>query len=160
MAAYIARRLLLMIPTLFGIMLISVVVGQFAPGGPVERIAWASGAAISARNLFENVPARRKFLRQPQTEASYVTPVVSAYALAYPGVAFPPAIDARRTMTTHRRGEQNPDAVGGGAEAPCRGGRPDGPGFRHLGCRSTTIGLRARKPGPGPCACVRKRLQT
>ncbi len=38
MAAYIARRLLLMIPTLFGILLVSFVIVQFAPGGPVERI--------------------------------------------------------------------------------------------------------------------------
>ncbi len=38
MLAYIARRLLLMIPTLFGIMLVSFVIIQFAPGGPVERI--------------------------------------------------------------------------------------------------------------------------
>jgi microcin C transport system permease protein len=38
MLAYILRRLLLMIPTLFGIMLISFVIIQFAPGGPVERI--------------------------------------------------------------------------------------------------------------------------
>ena len=38
MLAYIARRLLLMIPTIFGIMLISFVIVQFAPGGPVERI--------------------------------------------------------------------------------------------------------------------------
>jgi microcin C transport system permease protein len=38
MLAYVARRILLMIPTLFGIMLISFVVVQFAPGGPVERI--------------------------------------------------------------------------------------------------------------------------
>src|SRR4051812_20982960 len=38
MPAYIARRILLMIPTLFGIMLISFVLVQFAPGGPVERI--------------------------------------------------------------------------------------------------------------------------
>ncbi len=38
MGAYIARRLLLMIPTIFGIMLISFAVVQFAPGGPVERI--------------------------------------------------------------------------------------------------------------------------
>src|SRR5688572_31721776 len=38
MLAYIARRILLMIPTLFGIMLLSFVVVQFAPGGPVERI--------------------------------------------------------------------------------------------------------------------------
>ena len=38
MAAYIARRLLLMIPTLLGIMLVSFVIVQFAPGGPVERV--------------------------------------------------------------------------------------------------------------------------
>lgn len=38
MAAYIARRLLLMIPTIFGILAISFVIVQFAPGGPVERV--------------------------------------------------------------------------------------------------------------------------
>lgn len=38
MAAYLLKRLLLMIPTLFGIMLISFIIVQFAPGGPVERI--------------------------------------------------------------------------------------------------------------------------
>ena len=38
MLAYIARRLLLMIPTVFGILLISFVIVQFAPGGPVERV--------------------------------------------------------------------------------------------------------------------------
>ncbi|MBX3530911.1 MAG: microcin C ABC transporter permease YejB [Rhizobiaceae bacterium] len=38
MAAYILRRLLLMIPTLFGIMAVSFIVIQFAPGGPVEQV--------------------------------------------------------------------------------------------------------------------------
>jgi microcin C transport system permease protein len=38
MLAYIARRLLLMIPTIFGVMLVSFVIVQFAPGGPVERV--------------------------------------------------------------------------------------------------------------------------
>ena len=38
MLSYIARRLALMVPTLFGILLISFVIVQFAPGGPVERI--------------------------------------------------------------------------------------------------------------------------
>src|SRR5215813_8202980 len=45
MSAYIARRILLMFPTLLGILFISFVVVQFAPGGPVERvIAQLSGA--------------------------------------------------------------------------------------------------------------------
>jgi microcin C transport system permease protein len=38
MIAYIARRLALIVPTLIGIMLISFVIIQFAPGGPVERV--------------------------------------------------------------------------------------------------------------------------
>ena len=38
MAAYIARRIFLMIPTLLGILFVSFVVVQFAPGGPVERV--------------------------------------------------------------------------------------------------------------------------
>ncbi len=49
MTAYIIRRLLLMIPTILGIMLVSFVVVQFAPGGPVERvIAQLSGADTGA----------------------------------------------------------------------------------------------------------------
>jgi microcin C transport system permease protein len=49
MTAYIARRILLMIPTFFGIMLVSFVVVQFAPGGPVERvIAQLTGADTGA----------------------------------------------------------------------------------------------------------------
>lgn len=38
MAAYIFRRLLLIIPTLLGIMLINFAIIQFAPGGPVEQV--------------------------------------------------------------------------------------------------------------------------
>jgi microcin C transport system permease protein len=49
MSAYIARRILLMIPTLLGILFVSFVVVQFAPGGPVERvIAQLSGADTGA----------------------------------------------------------------------------------------------------------------
>jgi microcin C transport system permease protein len=38
MFVYIVKRLLLMIPTLFGIMLVTFVVTQFVPGGPVEKM--------------------------------------------------------------------------------------------------------------------------
>jgi microcin C transport system permease protein len=49
MTAYIVRRILFMIPTVFGIMLVSFVVVQFAPGGPVERvIAQLSGTDTGA----------------------------------------------------------------------------------------------------------------
>ena len=49
MAAYILRRLLLIIPTMIGIMAISFLVVQFAPGGPVERvIAQLQGTDVDA----------------------------------------------------------------------------------------------------------------
>lgn len=49
MTAYIVRRLLLMIPTILGIMLISFAIIQFAPGGPVERvIAQLTGSDVAA----------------------------------------------------------------------------------------------------------------
>ena len=49
MAAYILRRVLLMIPTILGIMAISFLVIQFAPGGPIERIiAQLQGTDVSA----------------------------------------------------------------------------------------------------------------
>lgn len=49
MFAYIVRRLLLMIPTLFGIMVINFVVIQAAPGGPVEQtLARLQGNGVDA----------------------------------------------------------------------------------------------------------------
>lgn len=53
MINYILRRLLLMIPTLFGIMLVSFVIVQFVPGGPVERmIAELQGHSVDATARF------------------------------------------------------------------------------------------------------------
>jgi microcin C transport system permease protein len=57
MTAYIVRRLLFMIPTIFGIMLVSFVVVQFAPGGPIERvIAQLSGTDTGATSRISGSP--------------------------------------------------------------------------------------------------------
>ncbi len=57
MTAYIIRRILFMIPTLFGIMLVAFVVVQFAPGGPVERvIAQLSGTDTGATARISGSP--------------------------------------------------------------------------------------------------------
>src|SRR5579883_3212456 len=49
MLAYIIRRLLLIIPTLIGIMVINFVIIQAAPGGPIEQVlAQLKGTAVSA----------------------------------------------------------------------------------------------------------------
>ena len=53
MLAYILRRLLLMIPTILGIMAVSFAIVQFVPGGPVERaIAQLQGADQSSTAQF------------------------------------------------------------------------------------------------------------
>jgi len=53
MLAYVARRLLFMIPTLFGIMVINFAIIQAAPGGPVEQmIARIKGTAVEATARF------------------------------------------------------------------------------------------------------------
>lgn len=52
MTAYIARRILLMIPTLFGVMVINFFIVQIAPGGPVEQaiaLLTGEGSAITER---------------------------------------------------------------------------------------------------------------
>src|SRR6516164_6503260 len=57
MTAYLIRRLLFMIPTLLGIMLVAFVVVQFAPGGPVERvIAQLSGSDTGATSRISGSP--------------------------------------------------------------------------------------------------------
>lgn len=49
MLAYIARRLLFIVPTLFAIMVVNFVIVQFVPGGPVERIlAEIEGVGVGA----------------------------------------------------------------------------------------------------------------
>ncbi|MCY6382957.1 microcin C ABC transporter permease YejB [Hoeflea prorocentri] len=63
MGAYILRRLLLMIPTIIGIMGISFLVIQFAPGGPVEQvIAELTGQGNSAT---ERISGGGDFQNQP-----------------------------------------------------------------------------------------------
>ncbi len=53
MSAYIIRRFALMVPTLFGILLVSFTIAQFAPGGPVERIiAQLTDSQVSATSRF------------------------------------------------------------------------------------------------------------
>lgn len=57
MAAYILRRLLLIIPTLLGILLLNFVLVQFAPGGPVEQtIAELEGMGVAATSRMGSGP--------------------------------------------------------------------------------------------------------
>ena len=48
MLSYIIKRFLLMIPTLFGVLLLTFVVIQFVPGGPVEQYLAEAKASSGA----------------------------------------------------------------------------------------------------------------
>jgi DNA mismatch repair protein MutL len=54
----------------------------------VKDAAHPRGTTLSVRDLFFNVPARRKFLRSEATETFHLTNLVTHYALAHPEIAF------------------------------------------------------------------------
>ena len=53
----------------------------------IEDAACREGTTIIVKNLFYNVPARRKFLKKPATESGYVSDLVNKIALGHPEVA-------------------------------------------------------------------------
>lgn len=60
-------------------------------GGKIIRcdeIAAPPGTSITVRDLFYNVPARRKFLRSEQTELAHIASLVTHYSLAHPSRSF------------------------------------------------------------------------
>ncbi len=63
------------------------------------------GTTVTVRELFREVPARRKFLRAPATEASHCIHAVTEYALARPEVRFTVTNDNRRGLQTPGTGE-------------------------------------------------------
>jgi DNA mismatch repair protein MutL len=54
----------------------------------VKDAAHPRGTTITIRDLFFNVPARRKFLRSEATETFHLTNLITHYALAHPEIAF------------------------------------------------------------------------
>jgi DNA mismatch repair protein MutL len=53
-----------------------------------EEAALGGGTVITVRDLFYNVPARRKFLRTEQTELAHIASLVTHYSLAHPDKTF------------------------------------------------------------------------
>ena len=69
----------------------------------VEPAASKIGTVLEVRDLFFNVPARRKFLRTPRTELRHAEDAVRRLALARPDVSFTLHHDARKVVeATHR----------------------------------------------------------
>src|SRR5690349_18985552 len=53
-----------------------------------DEAALAPGTTITVRDLFYNVPARKKFLRSEQTEIAHIASLITHYSLAHPAKSF------------------------------------------------------------------------
>jgi DNA mismatch repair protein MutL len=56
--------------------------------GELEEVGAPNGTTIIVRNLFYNTPARKKFLKSPRTEGSYVADLIEHLAMDNPDVSF------------------------------------------------------------------------
>lgn len=54
----------------------------------IKKVARESGTVISVKNLFGNIPARRKFLKTPLTEYKKIVDILYPYFLIYPNIHF------------------------------------------------------------------------
>jgi len=75
-------------------------------GRAVRPAGLAPGTRVEVRDLFFNVPARRKFLRSTGTESGHVTEVVEAAALARPDLTFTLVRDGRRVRELLRAADR------------------------------------------------------
>jgi DNA mismatch repair protein MutL len=74
------------------------VVNQGRAGTPV-------GTILNVEDLFFNVPARKKFLRQPATETGQIAEVIKRYALAFPDRRFSLVVDGRLVFQSSGSGD-------------------------------------------------------
>jgi DNA mismatch repair protein MutL len=76
-------------------------------GGEITRqesVGHPPGTIATVEYLFQNVPARLKFLRRPQTEAGHIHSMVTRYALAYPEILFSLTAEGRPMFQSAGRG--------------------------------------------------------
>ena len=71
----------------------------------VKPVSWDKGTEITVRDLFFNLPARRKFLKSNETELGHIARLVTHYALAHPEVRFTLESDGRILMDATTVGE-------------------------------------------------------
>ena len=62
------------------------------------------GTSVTVQGLFDRVPARRKFLKAPDSERTRVADLVTRFALAFPGVRFRLIADGRESFTSPGNG--------------------------------------------------------
>ena len=76
----------------------------------LEEAGCPQGTTIIVRDLFYNVPARRKFLKTPVTETGYINELMCRFAIAHPNVSFSLLSQGRTLLHTSGNGKLR-DAV-------------------------------------------------
>ena len=69
-----------------------------------EEIGAPQGTTVIVRNLFYNVPVRKKFLKTAQTEAGYITDLVQRMALSHPDISFHYRVNGQDKLHTTGNG--------------------------------------------------------
>lgn len=64
------------------------------------------GTLMEIKDLFYNVPARKKFLKTPSREGAIISEVVSKISMAQPGIAFKLVVDQKEVLRTYGTGNQ------------------------------------------------------
>ena len=72
----------------------------------LEEIGAPDGTTFIVRNLFYNVPARRKFLKAAQTEAGYINDLMERMALSHPDISFKFINNGQTKLHTSGNGNQ------------------------------------------------------
>ena len=75
--------------------------GQVAKNSPA---GCPEGTSVAVEGLFENLPARRKFLKSPSGETSRISDLVARYSLAFPEVRFRLLVDGRNSLNSPGNG--------------------------------------------------------
>ena len=86
-----------------------------APAGREVHLRWGEvtrtgprgcpvGTSVAVQGLFENLPARRKFLKSPSRETARISDLVSRYALSFPEIHFQLLVDGRNALTSPGNG--------------------------------------------------------
>ena len=70
----------------------------------LSEVGAPDGTTVMVRNLFYNVPVRRKFLKSAQTEGAYVTDLVEHLALSHPDISFHYRMNGQEKLHTTGNG--------------------------------------------------------
>ena len=71
----------------------------------IEETASNYGTSITVKNLFKNVPVRKKFLKDISKESAYIYDLIEKFAMSNPNLSFTYIVDGRQKFQTNGNGD-------------------------------------------------------